>query len=234
MNQVLNFLLGIIFPPVCLNCKRRLPGNNLLVICKECFDQIEINNGFYCPKCKRRIPEEKNSCHGEEKFVLAAATSYENSVVRELIHGLKYNSIKNAAEPLAEILKLYLQKISTHKKLPSVVIPVPLYPTRQKKRKFNQSSVIAQNIKGFLEATIEDDAISRIKNTQSQIKSRNLEERENNVRNCFRVENVQKIKGRDIILLDDVYTSGATIKEAVRVLKDAGVKKIIALVVAKT
>ncbi|MCH7759767.1 ComF family protein, partial [Patescibacteria group bacterium] len=134
-KRFFSFLLTIIFPPLCLVCKKR--GE---IICQKCFENIQINNGFYCPQCHRRLPEPKNTCHPQVKFVLAAASSYQNQAVRKLIHALKYQNIKQTAEPLVQILSIYLEKIGLIdwlKKQDFIIIPIPLHPKKEKERGFN-------------------------------------------------------------------------------------------------
>ncbi|MEK7086935.1 MAG: double zinc ribbon domain-containing protein, partial [Patescibacteria group bacterium] len=231
----LKLFLNIIFPPRCVACQKTLPpqnSNNL--ICESCFAGIEINNCFYCPKCGRRLYETKSSCHREEKFVLAAASHHENQAVRALIHALKYKRLKTAAEPLALILKLYLRKIGNNFSLDSEnfsLIPMPLHSKKEKKRGFNQTHLILQTLDN--KRKIEKNVLFRIKNTESQTRLENREKRMGNVKDSFEIRRKEKIAGKNIILFDDVFTSGATMREAARVLKEAGAKKIIGLVITK-
>jgi len=238
VNHFFELVLDIIFPPQCLICKKKLEDHVLKVVCKNCFQKIGINNGFFCPKCKKRLYEPKNNCHPETKFILAAATFFENEIIRELIYALKYKNLKSAVEPIFEILKIYLEKICAAEIFESnnfLIIPVPLHKKRERARGFNQTQLLAQKLSLFLNnVQIEKNALIKTKNTKSQTELNNYEEREKNIAGSFAANEPQKIKGRNIILLDDVFTSGATMKEAVRILKEVGAKKIIGLVIVKT
>lgn len=235
MFQYLKFFLNIIFPPRCVACQKVLPpqnSNNL--ICENCFAGIEINNCFYCPKCGRRLYETKSPCHKEEKFILAAASYHKNQSVRALIHALKYKRLKTAAEPLALILKLYLRKIGNNFSLNSEnfsIIPMPLHFKKERGRGFNQAHLILQTLDNKQE--IEKNVLFKIKNTESQTRLKNREKRIENVKDSFEIRGKEKIAGKNIILFDDVFTSGATMREAARVLKEAGAKKIIGFVITK-
>jgi len=246
MRFLFNKLLDVIFPPICLSCRKNLDKENTSLfnknLCVDCAPKIEIASGFLCPKCLRRLPELKSAgwrtCHPETKFVLGAASSYQNAVVREIIHSLKYQKIKAAAGVLSQILFIYLSKILQNSDLDFenfLVIPIPLHPKKQKERGFNQSLLIAESLleKMNLFSGFQTDNLIKTKNTQSQTQLENFEEREQNVAASFALKNPESVKNKNIVLIDDVFTSGATMKEAVKVLKSAGAKKIIALVVAR-
>jgi competence protein ComFC len=226
-------ILKILFPPLCVGCKKRIEDG---IICRPCRETIEVKNGFTCPMCERRLPEAKNACHPEAKFVLAAAASYQNEAVRELIHALKYQSVKTALEPLTEIINTYSQKVSGPLSLVisnCVIVPVPLHPKKERERGFNQAELITRIMNNELGITVQENNLVRTKKTKSQIEVKGYEEREKNIAGCFAIKNPEFIAGRNIILVDDVFTSGATMREAVRVLKEAGARKIIGFVVAK-
>lgn len=246
------FLLNILFPPRCVNCavcltyqtdptSYRAGEVNRLnwPICEICFSAISINLGFFCPICRRRLPDPKTVCHPGSKYILAAAASYQPKPVSELIWALKYQNTKTAIEPLREIIKKYLQTVKFRERVltdDTVIIPVPLYKNKERKRGFNQAILIAELLAQLLDVRhpkIENDVLIRTKNTSSQTKLEDYNERVKNIADAFRIKNQDKIKDKNIILVDDVWTSGATINEAVRVLKEAGVKKIVAFVIAK-
>ena len=86
IRDFLKQAVSVIFPPLCVGCRRKIADG---VLCSDCENSIEVRSGFICPKCNRRLPEVKNMCHEETRFVLGAASSYQNEAVRELIHVLK-------------------------------------------------------------------------------------------------------------------------------------------------
>lgn len=233
-HSFLKQLFLVLFPPLCVGCRRRIASGAL---CSSCEALIEIRSGFVCPKCGRRLPEIGNTCHKETKFVLAAASFYENPVVKELVHALKYQRIRTALEPLSKIVKSYLKKVIKTKEIQNsifIIIPVPLHAKKERERGFNQAALIARIVSDELKIKIHEDNLIRTKKTNPQIKTKNYKEREKNVAGCFGIKNPALIAGRNIILVDDVFTSGATMKEAVRVLKKSGARKIIGFVMVKT
>lgn len=113
-----------------------------------------------------------------------------------------------------------------------VIIPVPLHPKRKKKRGFNQAQVIAAGLATLKGINLEEKVLVKAKNVLPQT-FLEIEEREKNVSGAFRVIHKEKIKGKIIVLVDDVYTTGSTIRECSRVLKEAGAKEVRALTLAQ-
>jgi len=113
-----------------------------------------------------------------------------------------------------------------------VVVPVPLHPKRKKDRGFNQAQIIAKELARIKGIEAGDQLLLKIKNVPPQT-SRTVEEREENVSGAFAVAEGEKIKGKAVLLIDDVYTTGSTIRECSSVLRNAGVKEVKALTVAQ-
>ena len=180
------------------------------------------------------MADNKRICHYDSQYLLAAAGNYDDLVLQNLIHYFKYKSFKNLAPILGEILIKYLSNLSLSmvKSQKSVVVPVPLHPRRERQRGFNQAKLIAEIVaKTFaLELFVN---MKRIKNNKPQAKLKDSEMRIKNMAGCFKIENPEQIRDKNILLVDDVFTSGATMNEAVKILKANGAKRIIALVIAK-
>lgn len=229
IKRVADFFLDILFPPICLNCRSHLPSQKLL-LCPLCFELLEINSFLHCPECGQRIVNLKFSCPHQASFFLAAASNY-FPPIPALIHYFKYKKLEGISDFLSALLIVYLKKIDLN--LSSFYITyIPLYWIKEKQRGFNQAQILAEKIANYFSLPLLR-TLKRIKNTPSQAKSKNFQERQKNIANCFLPINPSEIKGKNFILIDDIYTSGSTIKEAVKVLKENGAKKIIALVVAK-
>ena len=114
------------------------------------------------------------------------------------------------------------------------LIPMPLHSSREKERGFNQSELLAEIISKTFNLPLEKNILIRAKNTRAQAELTDWEERQANLQNAFTVANPENLKGKNIILVDDVYTSGATMSAAAETLRASGAKKIIGLVLAKT
>lgn len=225
----------ILFPPICLNCQKHLSdsGGENNLICEQCLSLIKINNTLFCPVCRARLAENKKICHKNALYLLGAAGNYDDPTLQNLIHYFKYKYFRNIAPILGEILTKYLNSLNPQFSiLNSIIIPIPLHPHRERERGFNQAKLISQFIANRFNLPLIND-LKRIKNNKPQVKIKGLEKRTENISGCFKIENPKLIKGKNIILVDDVFTSGATMNEAVKVLKSAGAKKIIALVLAR-
>ncbi len=213
-------VLDIFFPPICLNCKNYLEDeekDNL--VCASCLSGIEIYSNLFYPA---------------SGITLAAASSYSDPTVRELIHYLKYKGFLKAAKPLGAILIKYLSRLSLSPQ-DFIIIPIPLHKSRYRKRGFNQAELLTETIGNYFNCPIETGVLKRVKETKPQIELPDYEARSKNLKNGFAIDEkyIPAIKDKKVLLVDDVYTSGATMKEAAKTLKRAGTKEVIGLVAAK-
>lgn len=171
---------------------------------------------------------------------MLAILSYKQPIIRTAIWEMKYRGHKGITKKMAEIMYDYLiAEISDAQQWQNftkpVIVPIPISKKKMATRGFNQAERLARELKKLdrdANFTIETDCLIKIKETESQSHTHNRTQRLKNLENCFGVKNHDRIIGKNIILLDDVTTTGATMKEAKRVLKDAGVKKVICLSLA--
>ncbi len=172
-------------------------------------------------------------------YTLGAATDFKNDEIRTLIHALKYSGRKDAAKPIGALLASYVLSL-THE-LPfsireTIVTPIPLHKKKERLRGYNQSRII---MNAFADALLEDapivmnELLIRTKNTASQTKQENDRARSENMKGAFALAIPYSLRGKTIILLDDVATSGATLAEAARTLRSAEPRHIFALTAAK-
>lgn len=228
-----NIFFDILFPSICLNCKINLTiDEKNKKVCEKCIDSIIIYSSFFCPKCKNRVPTQEKTCHKEIKFLLAPVTDYQNPVIKNIIWFLKYHKWKNLINVLNPLINNYLDNLNQNFE-EFIIMPIPLHSDRFKERGFNQSEFIAQVLCQKTKAALNTKNLVRIKAKKNQAELKNVEERIKNIENCFALENAAGIKDKNILLVDDVFTSGSTISEAVKTLKQSGAKKIIAFVLAK-
>ena len=154
--------------------------------------------------------------------------------LRGLIHLLKYERVTPVAAPLGRMLAQVVTELSSGSFADPVVVPVPLHTSRRRSRGFNQSELIAHAVVRHLPRKLEvlNGALVRHRDTISQV-GLSREERIQNVRDAFRVAQPSRVNGRDIVLVDDVMTTGTTLSECARVLKQAGAKRVWAATVAR-
>lgn len=235
LHCIRQFLEDILFPPLCLSCRTRLETEERARwLCRNCTLPFDFPAGFFCPFCKRRSPSIP-SCHSETRFSGIAPWDYRNKRVRELLHLLKYKGIKAAATPIGKELASYFLRSMELGGTPLsnfVTIPIPLHPRKLRRRGFNQSLLLTRAL-NLAELPILEGTLFRIKATSSQTTFKDSRKRMENIFGSFMVTDPEPVRGKNILLVDDVLTSGATMREAARVLKNAGAKKIIGLIAAR-
>lgn len=210
--------LNLIFPQKCLGC-----GMKNKILCRKCLVKL--------PFCE---PYESYEIRSRKIF---AATSYQDEIVKKTIWLFKYKGVKILSEPFAELIYNRLEnrlRLNIERNRTSfVIIPIPLSKKKLRKRGYNQAELLAKYLSDKLSVRTFSDVLYKIRDTLSQVEIKNKEKRLKNLEGAFKVENLEQIVGKTIILVDDISTTGATLKEASRVLKSAGAKKVIGLVVAR-
>ncbi len=164
-----------------------------------------------------------------------APWNYGSGDVRKLVHMLKYERVKAAAVFLGVPLGHYAEKSLALGKIAltnAVIVPIPLHRTKLRKRGFNQSLLIARSL-GFRDIPIYDAALLRSRPVASQTKQKGHEMRTENVAGSFAVRDPEALRGKTVLLVDDVITSGATMREAALVMRRAGAKRVIGIAVAR-
>lgn len=153
-----------------------------------------------------------------------------DSFYRAVVHGLKYDGLLPLAKEAGELLA---DRFASHESPPKidVIVPIPLHWTRQRQRGFNQSALIAKVLGEQLQLPISSKTIERIRKTLDQT-GLNAKERVENMRGAFAMGSKSDVNGQRILLVDDVTTTGATLFEAAKVLRDAGCSDVFAAVIA--
>jgi len=178
-----------------------------------------------CSNCRESAPD----------FDRALAFGEYKAGLRGLIHLLKYDRVTPVAAPLGRMLADTITELTAGSRDAALlVIPVPLHKSRRRSRGFNQSELIARATVRCLPRKLEilNGALLRQRDTVSQV-GLSREERIQNVRDAFRVVQPGQVNGRDILLVDDVMTTGTTLSECARVLKQAGAERVWAATVAR-
>lgn len=227
-------VLDVLFPPLCFACEKNLaPEEKEGNVCAACLQSVALFDTLFCSVCGARLPENVRTCHPAAPYILGSATSYRNEAVQKLIWRLKYEKLRAAAAPLAGLLTRYLTALD-YNFSGFAVVPVPLHPERLEERGFNQAELLATAVASALDVPLMTDALHRIKATPAQAKMRDRAERAANLAGAFAVAPANEtLREKYIVLVDDVFTTGATVGEAVRTLKAAGAKIVIALTVAR-
>jgi len=176
-------------------------------------------SGIVCPSCRKRQTE-IDGVRSPFRF---------DEVVREAIHQLKYRNLKAISPCLAELLADYLRS----NPLPGeALVCVPLHPRRLRERGYNQCSLLARELGRRIDLPVIEDCLIRVKQAQPQVRAVDVEERRRNVADAF-VCCDEKVSGKQIILIDDVCTSGATLESCAAALKNKGATSVWGLTLAR-
>ena len=236
MQILMNLMLDLLFPKRCVGCKKFDS-----YFCPECVANIGQTE-LVCPKCERPAVGGETHPICRRRFGLDGLWSlgiYQNPL-REAIKQLKYGKVRGLAESLVDILVEYwvkyqpfiLDKIKADRGKGWVVITVPLYWWRENNRGFNQSSLIGQTLSKKLGLAY-SDSLKRIRYTKPQVSLKG-KDRHQNIRGAFEVSKPYTLNPAPyILLIDDVWTTGSTLRECCYVLKRAGVKKVWAITLAR-
>jgi len=238
LAEVLNDISEVIFPPQCLGCKDILHSFNGQIFCSSCEEQTHLITGSICHICGTTFPDSPAESHLcadclEKKpyFSCARAVfSYEN-IILNAIHQFKYKRNISIGETLASFMADF-QFSNIDFADYSIMIPVPLHTTRLRERGFNQSLVLARILGKKKQIPINFSLLKRQKFTLTQTGS-NKQERKQNIKGAFEVTDKRKIAGKNILLIDDVFTTGATVNECAKTLIKAGAQKVSVLTLAR-
>ena len=243
-------LFSIFFPSDCRICGLPLLNISRLPVCPNCLGSIHRTSGTVCSICGESVLSSYAQADDdgltrcpicrriERPFDRAAAYGSYHGALRELIHLLKYNGVRPAANVLGRMLAEALFSFEGAFAPGAIlIVPVPLHKAKRRQRGFNQADLITRAALKACPALerfeIADDVLRRTRETQSQIGLTSHQRREN-LRGAFAVARAENVTGREVVLVDDVYTTGTTVTECARVLRRAGARKVWVVTVART
>lgn len=229
--------LNIIVPQTCLYCKKDQRYDYKFPLCENCLKELEPIKFPYCQKCGIELKSGGALCYNCKKdkvkryFSFSRSVFKFNPVLREAIHTFKYSGYKNIGRWLGSLMA---EKFIEYKELEGFdfLIPVPISLRKKRERGFNQSEILAFEISKKTGLSVLSDVVVKIKDTKSQV-GLSQNERENNLEGSFSCINHDKIKGKKIIIVDDVATTLSTLNEVSKVLKKSGVKEIACYTLAR-
>jgi ComF family protein len=250
MSGVAESLFATFFPSDCRLCGTPLANISRLPVCPPCLSDLHPIEGNTCSVCGERLlsPHAVVAEGGEARcglcqraappFVRAVAYGSYEGGLRELIHLLKYEQVRPAAGVLGRMLAQAVAGLESLWSQPQIsVVSVPLHARKLRQRGFNQTELIVREaLKVSAEAgrlVLRSGILERRRETLSQIGLTRHQRREN-IRGAFVVTKPDLVSGREILLVDDVFTTGTTVSECARVLLRAGASKIYVATVART
>jgi ComF family protein len=228
-------LLTLFFPSHCASCGAPIPSGE--DFCPPCSEAIEWIRPPRCETCSQPFDglmgdfDCPNCCHAAFHFECAVSVVRSRRVVRELIHRLKYGREIWLARVLGSILREGLKDPRLDGYEPDAIVPVPLHPRRLREREFNQAAVLAGHLSAAAGLPVQDSLVRhRYTGTQTAL---DREGRRQNLRNAFSLRKNAVVLDKNLLLVDDVLTTGSTLDACAAVLLEQGAKSIRALTVAR-
>ncbi len=235
-KKALKYAANFFFPITCSGCGRDLPAEDRFRICPDCFGKLELIQGHFCAICGKALPDGGELCYVCIKnpryhFDFIRSAGEYKGVLRKLLQEFKYFG-KDYYVRIFEILIKDLINKEKRFEEAEVVIPVPMHWIKRIKRGYNQSEFLAAKAAKYLQKPVINDALIRRKFTKPQF---NLDkaQRAENIRDSIAVRDQGLVKGKKILLVDDIATSCATIEQCSISLKRAGASKIFAFTIAR-
>lgn len=201
-------------------------------ICLDCLKRLKLLEAPWCMQCGKKLEGSGEYCRdcgpGKHSYVRGRAL-YEYGSAAMSIYRFKYGGRQEYAdffgEQIAEYLGDFLRAVR-----PEGLVPIPLHADRRAKRGYNQAELLAREIGARSGLPVYSDWLVRVKNTTPQ-KQLSPKERQNNLKKAFHISR-NDVKLKTVIIVDDIYTTGATIDEAAKVLMQAGVERVYFVVLA--
>lgn len=222
MLPLKDLFLNLIFPPKCIFCGVTLGHDAVVEACDQCRAGVVASH-------RKDIPPEELDV--EKAWCDRAMVAFEyDGPIRECIMNFKYHDKPSYGRTLGQML---IAAISGNLDMSrfDLVMGIPLHKSRMKERGYNQSELMANSIAALTGLPRGTGLVERVRNTSSQ-SLLTREQRRENMAAAFRVNRLDKVRGKSILLVDDVLTTGSTLNECSRVLKEAGAKEVVAVALA--
>ncbi len=232
VKKLLKVVAAFLYPPRCPVCDMVvLPWNK--GICNACMKKIRYVSTPRCCKCGKHIEDMTEEfcpdCNSKTHYYIKGRALYEYKGIAPAIYRLKYAGRREYAEVFGEEMAYYLKDFFEEVR-PDALIPVPMHPTKERIRGYNQATLLAEAVGSHAQIPVYKDFVKRIKNTKP-LKLLNPEERLNNLKKAFILaENGVKLSV--IVIIDDIYTTGSTIDAMAEVLQKESGRKVYFITLA--
>lgn len=234
LKKIAESFLNALYPVKinCIFCGKKIEKG--IPVCGECLSKLEIISSPFCEKCGKPLYNDLSSyCYDCKRkkhyFEKARAYGVYEGVLKGLIHEFKYNKDRRFSAFFGE--KLFEAYERSGFSDIDLIVPVPLHKKREEKRGFNQSLLLAKELGERAKIEVRDTLI-RIRNTGHQT-ALPREKRDENVRDAFRINAGYPVEGKNVLLVDDVYTTGNTADECAKALLSGGARKVYVITLAR-
>ena len=234
IKKVVNKILDVIYPNnyTCIFCGDEIFDNQPTSTCATCDCNLPKIKDKVCDRCGEPIKSMANYCNRcqSKNMVFYKCRSvfvYENEIANK-IRDFKFNNCKYLCNPFAKYLEQLYKKSKFNC---DIIVPVPIHTIRLKQRGFNQSELLANKLGKLIDIQVNTTDLIKIKHTKNQA-DLNFKQRQENLKDVFQVKNKNAFKNKNVLIVDDVYTTGSTINNCAIELLKAGAKNVYALTIA--
>lgn len=230
-------LLDLLFPPLCHCCKAFIPEAGDLFICAECLKKIHFLVAPFCRACGTPFGTEEGrdhicgACLIHPPFHTCRSATLFDGPVQELVHRFKYGRRVHLSQPLGLLTARALAPFC-EEAAPDLMLPVPLHRKKLRQRGYNQSQLIGAVLGKEWGVPLELGNLRRIRWTEPQT-GLDAADRRGNVSGAFALRDPQRVKGKRVLLVDDVLTTGSTVRSCAKPLREAGAAAIFVVTVAR-
>ncbi len=221
-------IINLIYPASCQACGKKTSSCNQH-LCEGCLKKIKKRVPPFCIKCGRQIPggpelkERCNDCKNSNPYYDRALSAFHyGGILKKLVYSFKYKKITSLAKEFSDLIEAFMKDYTMGRDA-DLVLPIPMHPFRLMRREINPSHILARDLAKKLGIPYSDKILKKTKNTypQSRLKRK---QRIDNIKGSFSLNKnaVHSIRVKNILLVDDIFTTGSTMNECARVLKEAG------------
>lgn len=216
----------------CIVCDKEIPKGSKYCLCEQCIKTFPFNNGRICVKCGSPVDNEATYCidcqNNTKHFDFVRSSVVYEKDAKNLVLAMKFNNNRWIAKHFAEML---FDTYNQNHLDAEIIIPVPLSYKREKQRGYNQAHLLVKSLAQKLNLPLADDVVYKVVDNKQQ-STLSARERRENVKGVYSLQNASIVKGKKVLLVDDILTTGSTLSEISRLLKKAGAIAIYGLVVA--
>lgn len=238
--SVLSALLDLAYPPLhnCLVCGAPFRPRGLVELCEGCLGALPLVRRPMCHHCGRPLrpwevkertkdpscPDCYPTSGRGQRFLMARSPLVYEGLARDLLLALKFQGKYGLAEPLGQVMAAYVQEFRPFPRV-DVVVPVPIHYERLQKRGYNQAQILASHVSRAARVPLAD-VMGRVRMSETQSLV-DFAHRRENIRGCFAVRHPGEIRGKAVLLVDDIYTTGSTLDECSGELLRCGARSVV-------
>ncbi len=238
IQHIITGLCDLVFPRNCFICHNQIPTQNSQEgVCPDCLRCMRMNFPPFCQKCNRHLqgPYVAALCHNcrtyKPHFDFAWGACLYTAHLKKMIHSFKYGQKTMLRHTLANLMISHVKKYSLDIQQFDLLIPIPLHPTRQRERGYNQAFCLAQGLSKYYKIPLKPNILKRVEHTKNQT-SLSRKDRWTNLTSAFKMSTPSNVNNKSILLIDDLLTTGATSSQAAQTLKEAGANTVGVLTLA--